>query len=428
MFPFATLPPMDTTSTVAAQVRVEERGRFTNETTSLAVKPQTKPVLESELAPQLRYDLIWDHGFSHFVAIYSPRFIVPDTTNIDTLRFSTPSAEEVNDAFLNNTTPPQQFGAFHNVGLGLEMEQKRSHIGVYQFAGYGPISNTALLVQKPWAGEGLPAPPYPIIPTLGAATFNLLFMQTQAFVNFRLSRRVTLTPLATFGAFGGADDVSRGKIPLTYGPGGRLTLDVKLSPRDTSKTAVGAGYTFPALFQGELKGSPTIRIETEQRLVHQWAPLATSEIAVGAEVAANPTFGSRLYPRGEVSTTYGIDHRSSETRFAVVGRLGPWINLLSGDVEQKGEGILAVNHRIDKVTLRGQASVGSILGNVDVISTYLLATGQAGVAYQLTKHVSADVGVRLTNQSFSNAQRRFDTQQLMIFGGITVASDPPLRL
>jgi hypothetical protein len=63
-----------------------------------------------------------------------------------------------------------------------------------------------------------------------------------------------------------------------------------------------------------------------------------------------------------------------------------------------------------------------------VISTYLLATGQTGIAYQLTRHVSADMGVRLTSQSFSNAQRRFDTQQIMLFGGITVASDPPLRL
>jgi hypothetical protein len=163
-------------------------------------------------------------------------------------------------------------------------------------------------------------------------------------------------------------------------------------------------------------------------LVHQWKPLATSEIAVGAETAQNPTFGARLYPRGEVTSTYGWDHRTSETRFAVSGRLGPWINLLSGDVEQKTEGIFAVSHRIDKTTLRGQASVGGIVGNVDVISTYLLATGQVGAAYQLTKYLSADLGVRATNQSFSNAQRRFDTQQLMIFGGITVATEPPLRL
>lgn len=428
MLPFAFLPPMDTLSTVAAQVRVEERGRFTNETTSLAVKPVTKPVLESELAPQLRYDLIWRHGFSHFVAIYSPRFIVPDTTDIGSLRFSTPTADEVNNAFLNNTNPPQQFGAFHNIGLGLEHDEKRTHWGLYQFGGYGPISNTALLVQRPWNGEGLPAPPYPIIPTLGAASFNLLFLQTQAFVNIRLTPRVTLTPLATMGAFGGADDVSRGKIPLTYGPGGRLTLDVKTSAVDTVKTSVGGGYTFPALFDGGREGSPTVRVEAEERFVHKWSDKATSEIAAGAETAQNPTFGARLYPRGEVSTTYGVEHRTSETRFAVVGRLGPWINLLSGDVEQKTEGILAVNHRIDKTTLRAQATVGGIVGNTDVISTYLLATGQTGVAYQLTRHVTADIGVRLTSQSFSNAQRRFDTQQIMLFGGITVASDPPLRL
>lgn len=427
MLPFATLPPMDTTSAVALQVRLEERGRFTDEATSVAAKPVTRPVLESELAPQLRYDLLWHHGFSHLVVLYAPRFIVPDTTDVGSLTFSSPTREETNAANNAGTLLPQQFGAFHNVGLGLEIEEKRTHWGFYQFAGYGPISNTALLVQKPWAGDGLPASPYPIIPTLGASTFNLLFLQSQAFVNVRLSRRVTLTPLVTFGAFGGADGLSRGKIPLTYGPGARLTLDVKTTPLDTLKTAIGGGYTFPALFDGDQIGSPTVRLEAEERLVHQWSRQVSSEVAVGAQTAQNPTFGARLYPTGEVSTTVGVEHRTSETRFSTVGRLGPWINLLSGDVEQKVEGIVAINHRIDRTTIRGQASVGAIAGNTDVISRYVLATGQAGVAYQFTRHFSADLGIRATDQFFSNAQRKFDTQQLMIFGGVTVATDPPLR-
>lgn len=419
---------MDTTSTVAAQVRLEERGRFTNETTSLAVKPVTRPVLESELAPQLRYDLLWGHGLSHFVAIYAPRFIVPDTSNIDTLRLSSPTADEVNAAFQNNTTPPQQFGAFHNLALGLELEAKRTHWSIFQFAGYGPISNTALLVQKPWNGEGLPASPYPIIPTLGASSFNLLFLQSQASVTIRLSRTTTLTPLVNFGAFGGADSVSRGKIPLNYGPGARVSLDVKTTPLDTWRTAVGTGYTFPALFAESLTGSPTIRVELDEQYEHRWSPLATSAVSVGAEVAQNPTFGARLYPKGEASTTYGWDHRTSETRFALIGKLGPWINLLSGDVEQKTEGLFGVSHRINKTTLRAQASAGGIVGNTDVISKYVLATGQIGAAYQLTRHISIDLGVRGTSQLSTTAQRRFDTQQLMIFGGITLATDPPLRL
>lgn len=58
----------------------------------------------------------------------------------------------------------------------------------------------------------------------------------------------------------------------------------------------------------------------------------------------------------------------------------------------------------------------------------MLATAQSSVAYQFTRIFSADVGVRTTTQLFSNAQRRFDTQQLMFFGGLTVHTNPSLRL
>ncbi len=427
MLPFATLPPLDTTSLVAAQVRLEERGRFTAETTSAPVTPQTRPVLESELAPQIRYDLLWQHGLSHFVFLYAPRFVIPDTTNLDTLRFSAPTQQERDDSQANNTPLPPQFGAYHQFALGLEIERKRTHWAFYGFGGYGPISNTALLVQKPWTGEGLPASPYPIIPTLGAASINLLFLQGQGFVNVRLSRRVTLTPSVNFGAFGSAESLSRRTIPLTYGPGAKVSLDIKTTAVDTWKTAFGAGYQFPALFNDDRKGSPTVLFEAEERYVHQWRPLITSEVAAGARTAQNPTFGARLYPTAEANTIFGWDHRTSETRLAGIAKVGPWINLLSGDVEQKVEGIVAVNHKVGKTTFRGQGSVGVIAGNIDVISRYLLATAQTSAAYQFTRLISADMGVRTTTQFFSNAQREFNTQQLMFFGGLTLAMDPPAR-
>lgn len=73
------------------------------------------------------------------MAIYAPRFIIPDTTNIDTLRFSAPTQQERDDSQANNTPLPPQFGAFHNFALGLGIDQKRTHWGLYGFGGYGPI-------------------------------------------------------------------------------------------------------------------------------------------------------------------------------------------------------------------------------------------------------------------------------------------------
>ncbi len=432
MLPIHALPPMDTTSTVALQLRLEERGRLSNERRGPFTEDnRTLAYLESELAPQVRYDLIWRHGFSHLVLLYVPRFIISDTTNIGKLQLDAPRPEEVTNQETGEAIPgaPHQLGAFQNFGLGFEHDEKRSHFGLYQFFGYGPISNTALLVQKPWTGEGQPPTPYPIIPANGSASFTLLFAQTQAYQNFRLTRRVTLTPLLTFNAFGGANSDSRAKIPMTYGPGGRLSLDVKTTPVDTLKSAIGIAYVFPPLFEGERKGTEVVRGEVEERLVHQWSRLTTSEFAAGAQVAGGAPFGVRLYPTAEANTTFGRDWRQSETRLSLIAKIGPWLNLLSGDVEQRLDGIAALSHRMDKTTLRAQASLGTVALTVDSVTKYRILVGQVSVAQQLTRQISADLGMRAADQIFSDSQRDTGSiRQFMIFGGVTVMTEPPLRL
>src|SRR4029079_5476200 len=100
-------------------------------------------------------------------------------------------------------------------GLGFEMVQPRYRVALYQFAAYGPITTTAILVTAPWSGDGPPPDPNPIIPSTIAARFTLLFAQTQLFVPIRLTPRVALTPGVVYNAFGGADSQSRGVIAMT---------------------------------------------------------------------------------------------------------------------------------------------------------------------------------------------------------------------
>ena len=146
---------MDVAQRASIEIRGEERVRSGTDVTAE----------ESEANPQLRYDLIWQNGESHFVALYNPRFIytytsaraVPDPNLVD--------PETLNTADPNDTPT----SALHNGGVGFEMIRPRWRLSLYQFLAYGPITTSALLVQRPWDGVGPPPDPNPLIPAIISA-------------------------------------------------------------------------------------------------------------------------------------------------------------------------------------------------------------------------------------------------------------------
>src|ERR1700754_926966 len=106
MLPFTAVMPMDVAQQGYVQARVEERVKSGSDINAA----------ETELNPQLRYDVIWRGGQSHFVAIYNPRFIY--TTSWDR---TLPDPNLINPQTLNlkdpNKTP---FSMLHNAGIGYE--------------------------------------------------------------------------------------------------------------------------------------------------------------------------------------------------------------------------------------------------------------------------------------------------------------------
>src|SRR4051812_35298607 len=99
MFPFPAVVPMDAQQAIV-QVRAEERVRDGTD-----IKAE-----ETEIAPQLRYDFIWQGGRSHFVAIYQPRFIYTQSWDQQL-----PDPNEVNPAALTGGNPNDHpFSALHN--------------------------------------------------------------------------------------------------------------------------------------------------------------------------------------------------------------------------------------------------------------------------------------------------------------------------
>ena len=424
MLPFLPVP-MDVAQQAYVQARAEERIRTGNDVTAE----------ESELNPLLRYDFIWKSGQDHIVAIYQPRFVLTHT-------FSRPTVDPrfVNPATLNLSDPNDNpLSVLHNGGAGFEMVRPRFRISLYQFAAYGPITTTSILVQAPWTGEGPPPDPLPIIPSTIAARFTLLFLQTQFFAPIKLSHRVALIPGFVYNAFGGADSTSRGVIALTSGPGASVALDVAASRDDRFVTTIGAGR-ITTDFEGDRTGAIIYRSEATQSWRHWWSRNLSSEVLGGASVGGDNISGFSLFSLASAGLLYdsypffrlepgaapqgGPPGRGNRLQVGLVAKTTPWIDLFSGELEQRAVGVGAVNYTIGRTTLRGQLSAAKVFNTPRSVAEYTLLQAEVGARYALAPTLSMDGGLRYGSQDFSNAIRLNHLTQATVYAGITWAPLP----
>ena len=425
MLPFTAVMPMDVAQQAFVQARVEERLKSGSDISAA----------ETELNPMLRYDLIWRGGQNHFVAIYNPRFI--HTTSWDR---TLPDPNLINPETLNLTDPNKTpLSALHNGGFGYEVVRPRWRLSLYQFLAYGPISTTALLVQAPWNGTDLPPDPNPIIPAVIGARFNLLFVQTQLFVPVKLTPRTALIPDFTYNAFGGADRTSRGVIALTQGPGVSLALEHAASRSDRFVTRVGAGRITTS-FQDDREGVVILRTEATQSWRHYYSNNLSSEVMGGASVGGDEINGFTMFTVGHAAllwdswgqprippgaAPYGVfGGRGHRLQLGAVAKVQPWIDLFSGDLEQRGVLSLAANYTVDRVTLRGGLSHARVFGTPRSVAQYQIVLADGGIQYRITPTLSADVGLRAGYQDFNNAVRFNELTQLTAYGGVTWAPYP----
>jgi hypothetical protein len=424
MFPFFPVP-MDVAQQAHVQVRAEERVRTGNDVTAE----------ETELNPQLRYDFIWGGGNNHFVAIYQPRYVFTQT-------FSRPTIDPrvVNPATLNQSDPNDNpLSVLHNGGVGIEMVRPRFRLSLYQFAAYGPITTTSLLVQNPWTGFGPPPDPNPIIPSTIAARFTLLFLQTQFFLPIRLSRRVALIPGAVYNAFGGADSPSRGVIALTSGPGASLALDVAATHDDRFVSTIGGGR-ITTDFEGDRQGAIIYRAEATQSWQHYYSRNLSSEVLGGASVGGDNISGFSLFSLASVGVFYdsypffrlppgaapqgGPPGHGNRVQLALVGKTLPWVDLFSGELEQRAVGLAAVNYTIGRTTLRGQLSIARVVNTPRSVAQYSIVQTDTGIRYAVLPTVSINGGLRFGTQEFSNAIRTNEITQTTIYGGFLWEPNP----
>jgi len=419
MFPFFPVQ-MDVAQQAHVQIRAEERIRTGNDVTAE----------ETELSPQLRYDFIWKGGQNHFVAIYQPRFVYTHT-------FSQPTIDPrvVNPASLNTTDPNETpLAALHNGGIGMEVVRPRYRLSLYQFGAYGPITTTALLVQAPWTGDGPPPDPNPIIPSTIAARFTLLFLQTQFFAPIKLTPRVALTPGFVYNAFGGADSESRGVIALTSGPGASLALDVAATRDDRFVSSIGVGR-ITTDFEGNRQGAIIYRTEATQSWRHWFSRNLSTEALGGASVGGDDISGFTLFSLGSLGLFYdsypffrlppgappqgGPPGHGNRVQVALVAKAQPWIDLFSGDLEQRAVGLAAVNYTIGKTTLRGQLSTARVFNTPRSVATHSIVQSDTGLRYLVLPTFSINGGLRFGSQDFANAIRSNQITQTTVYAGLS---------
>ncbi len=425
MLPFTAVMPMDVAQQAYVSARAEERVKFGSDINAA----------ETELNPMLRYDFIWRGGQDHFVAMYNPRFI--HTSSWDR---TLPDPNLINPQTLNLTDPNKTpLSALHNGGVGLEMVRSRWRLSLYQFLAYGPISTTALLVQQPWNGVALPPDPNPIIPAIIGARFRLLFVQTQLFVPIRLSPRTALIPGFVYNAFGGADRTSRGVIALTQGPGVSLALDHAATRNDRFVTTIGAGQV-NTTFQDEREGFVITRTEATQSWRHWYSNNLSSELMGGAAIGGDQINGFTMFTVGHAALLwdswgqarippgappYGVwGGRGHRLQIGAVAKVQPWIDLFSGDLEQRGVVSLAANYTVDRTTFRGNVSHARVLATPRSVAEYQIFLADGGIQYRILPTFSADAGIRAGYQDFNNAVRFNELTQLTIYGGLTWAPLP----
>ncbi len=425
MFPFPAVVPMDVAQQAYVQVRAEERVRSGSDIKAA----------ETEANPLLRYDVIWRGGNDHFVALYQPRFILTHSWDR-----RTPDPNEVNPATINirdpNDTP---FSTLHNGGFGLEMLRRRWRLSLYQFGAYGPITTTALLVQAPWGGEGVPPDPNPIIPATIGARFTLLFVQTQLFVPIRLSRRLALTPGANYNAFGGADALSRGVLPLTAGPAASLSLDWAASRNDRFVTTVGGGY-IETTFQDNREGQTIYRADGNQSWRHFWSNNLSTEVGGGGAVGGDAINGFTFFGIGQGAILYdswplpriepggppfgAFGGRGVRLQMGLIAKVQPWLDFFSGELEQRGSGTFATNVTVGQTTFRASISTARVLATPRSVAKYEIFLAESSIRYRISPTFWTDFGLRYGYQEFTNAIRASEISQINGFANVTWAPLP----
>src|SRR6185369_8292235 len=126
-----------------------------------------------------------------------------------------------------------------------------------------------------------------------------------------------------------------------------------------------------------------------------------TELMAGGQFGGDAINGFSLYSLGQVALLYdswplvrvppgappygGAPGRGHRLQFGAAAKVQPWIDLFSGDLEQRFVLSLASNYTIDRLTLRLGASQARVVNTPRSVAQYQIVLGEAGFRFNLVR-------------------------------------------
>jgi hypothetical protein len=303
---------------------------------------------------------------------------------------------------LDVNVPGNQPAFMNNVLASVDWHSHRTRIVVTEKAGYGQLSFESLSAltapgtpATPVGPTGQPAP----LPTqqLVPPTESLLFASSETTVATTLQLRPwTLLTRIGYQLSGGGNGAAQAVLPFQQGPFADATADYRAGTRDHLATvASGSETSFST-------GTDALIVGIEEQWRHHWARMTDSMLGAGisearTRTAADAPYESTPDPVAEAEFDQGFGRGATHglVRFDVL--LAPFVNRLTGLVDERITGILGASLTRRKVTLRLIGTAGESVDEDTVTAGRLLAA-ELDASYSVSDALSFDAGARTLRQ------------------------------
>jgi hypothetical protein len=296
-----------------------------------------------------------------------------------------------------------QAALLDSVVLAAEWRWPRVRLRVNENASYGQLSFESLPVLST-LGTPTPTPtptgqPAPVqtAAQVPLTAQSILYASSDTSVGSTLDVRPwTLIPRAGYLLTGGVNDAAQQILPLAKGPYVEALADDKLDTRNHVQTYVNASETSFS------SGTEDLLLGVEERWRHRWSGKTETMLAGGWYAArtrdafdAPDVFASDPIAEAEFDHTFLRGVNTADMRLDV--RLAPFINRLTGLVDEQIRGTVAAGWGHRKFKLRAFASAAESTQQGTATSARL-GLAEIDAAYKFSEALTVDGGFRALYQ------------------------------
>jgi hypothetical protein len=308
-----------------------------------------------------------------------------------------------------DVAPAPAFMVMQFGNLGATWADRTVKLSIAEYGTYGLLNsatNGPLATLQPTAmqTQAPTAPPQGVQLLAAPAIIRFGASRTVLTATDRLGRRETFSAIVEYAMQGGLDPSSQAVLPFTQGPrftadlaealSGRHTLDVRLSLQHAETSAAPCSALIPPnlIAQLSLPCAPVTSIERGEatwgyRLSRQ------TDVSAGAGVAAvqvrlqdaQPGVDGALFPVGSASIVHVEPIGRMATTFRIDLAVGPFLNYLTGTVDERAQGTGSVLVPTHDVTYSGSFGATQSLTStfVEPLTSLQIALGAEYAASRL---------------------------------------------